>query len=148
MPKIYTDASHSFISYCIDGGGSGCQRLPAGYTDIEAEYLAIQYGLNEFFLKWNKELDARAYNYSGQHSEDDGWYKTGGPANETPRSLPPPILIVSSNEAVVRQLSQQGQTGSNMYKKLVQTIWKQTENLEVKFEWVSKKQNLAVEILN
>ena len=138
MPKIYTDANPTMIVYYIDGGGSGHQSLPPQYTIMEAEYMAIIFGLNEFFVRWNKELDARQY----EHMQ-----KVASPSQETKRPLPPPILICSDNEVVVKQLSRQYHIANDRLRKLAQQIWKMTERIEVKFEWVSRKENLAGKIL-
>ncbi|KKN19277.1 hypothetical protein LCGC14_0947420 [marine sediment metagenome] len=148
MPKIYVDANPSYAAYVIDGGGSDHTRLPPGHTAMEAEYLAVIYGLNQFFLKWNKELDARQYNMTKESKDtDEGFFKVATPSEETPRQLPPPILICSDNEVVVKQLSRQYHIGNARLRKLAQQVWQMCQNLEVKFEWVSRKENLAGKML-
>jgi len=151
MPRLYTDANPSGIAYHLDGGGSGYQPLPAGHTSMEAEYMAIIYGLNEYFLKWQKELDARQYDMT-KESKDDAerskyaeseFFKVASPADETPRPLPPPVLVLCDNEVVVKQLSRQNHIASPSLRKLAMRIWQMTENVEVKYEWVSRKENLA-----
>jgi len=108
---------------------------------MEAEYLAIQYGLNEYFLKWNKELDARQDNMSLESGGE--FYKVATPSQETPRPLPPPVLVCSDNEVVVRQLSREYHIGNDRLRKLAQRIWQMTQNVDVKYCWVSRKENLA-----
>jgi len=64
VPKLYIDGCPSTIAYVLDGGGSDYQDLPSGYSSMESEYLAVIFGLNSYFLKWQKELDARQYDMS------------------------------------------------------------------------------------
>ncbi len=149
MPKLYCDANPSGIAYHLDGGGSGYQPLPAGHTSMEAEYMAIVYGLNEYFLKWNKELDARQYDMTRESrdavrgSGDDMFFKVATPSQETPRPLPPAVLVLCDNEVVVKQLSRQYHIGADNLRKLAMRVWQMTKNVEVKYEWVSRKENLA-----
>lgn len=141
MPKLYCDANPSGIAYYLDGGGSGYQPLPAGHTSMEAEYLAIIYGLNEYFLKWNKELDARQYDATRESGGE--FFKVASPADETPRPLPPAVLVCCDNEVVVGQLSRQYHIDNDRLRKLAMRVWQMTQNVEVKYEWVSRKENLA-----
>ena len=138
MPKLYCDANPRCIAYVLDGGGSNYQMLPEGHTSMEAEYLAISYGLNEYFLKWNTELDPRYY--SGKH-------KVSSPSDDTRRPLPPPVLICCDNEVVVKQLSRQYHIGNDRLRKLAQQIWQQCQNIDVKFAWVPRGENLAGKML-
>lgn len=148
MPKIFCDANPRMIAYCIDGGGSDYQYLPDGHTIMEAEYMAVIYGLNEFFIKWNKELDARQYDMTKESAEeDDMFFKTATPSEETKRELPPPILICSDNEVVVKQLSRQYHIGNDRLRKLAQRVWDMTKNIDVKFQWVSRRENPAGKML-
>jgi len=141
MPRLYCDANPSGIAYHLDGGGSGYQHLPSGYTSMEAEYLAIIYGLNEYFLKWNKELDARQYDMTRESGGE--FFKVATPSQETPRPLPPPVLVCCDNQVVVNQLSRQFHIGNDRLRKLAQRIWQMTENIDVHYEWVRRKENLA-----
>ena len=157
MPRIYTDANPRTIAYLIDGGGSGYTQLPLGHTSMQAEYLAIIYGLNEFFIKWNKELDARQFNTvkvkasSIQPDAGNGLteytYPVATPSQQTKRPLPPPILICCDSEVVVKQLSRQYHIANAKLRKLAQQIWKMTENLDVKYQWVPRAENLAGKML-
>jgi len=153
MPKLYTDANPRCIAYVLDGGGSDYQMLPPGHTSMEAEYLAIQYGLNEYFLKWSKELDARQYNMTKEsiaetkESEESEFFKTASPASETPRSLPPPVLVCCDNEVVVKQLSRQYHIANDRLRKLAQQVWQMTENIDVHYEWIRRNENLAGKML-
>jgi len=142
VPKLYTDANPRMIAYVLDGGGSGYQRIPDGHTSMSAEYLAIMYGLSEYFLKWSKELDARQYDGVGEELT-----KVATPSMETPRPLPPPVLVHCDNEVVVKQLSRQYHIGNDRLRKLAQQIWQMTQNIDVKYEWVSRKDNLAGKML-
>ena len=145
MPKIFVDANPTFAAYVIDGGGSDYTRLPLNLTAMEAEYMAVIYGLNEFYLKWNRELDSRQYDMT-RESEGE-FFKVATPSEETPRQLPPPILICSDNEVVVKQLQRQYHIGNDKLRKLAQQVWQMTNNLEVKYQWVSRKENLAGKML-
>ena len=146
MPKLYTDANPRCIAYYLDGGGSGYQMLPSGhYTSMEAEYLGIIYGLNEYFLKWNRELDARQYDMSIESGGE--FFKTATPSQETPRPLPPAVLVCCDNEVVVKQLSRQYHIGNDRLRKLAQRVWQMTQNVDVHYEWVPRAENLAGKML-
>lgn len=150
MPKIYVDANPKCVAYVLDGGGSGYQDLPPGHTSMEAEYLAVMFGLNEFFLKWNKELDARHGEMDVERMRKTGeivFDKVGSPADHTKRPLPPPLLVCSDNEVVVKQLSREYHIGSAKLRALAQQIWQQTQNVSVKFAWIPRGENLAGKML-
>lgn len=145
MPKIYCDGNPRMVAYVVDEGGSGYTELPAEVTSMEAEYISILYGLNEFFNRWNKELDAR---YSDLDPETKEFVdKVGTPSDRTPRPLPPPILILNDNETVVKQLSRQNHIGNDRLRELASQIWKMTGNVEVKFQWVPRAESLAGKML-
>lgn len=145
MPRLYVSASHRTIAYTLDGGGSGYQELPDELATTESEYLAVIYGLNQYFLGWSKELDARQYDMTLESKGE--FYKVASPAEETPRPLPPPVLVCSDNEVVVKQLSRQYHIGNSRLRKLAQQVWQMTENVDVKYAWVSRKENLAGKML-
>jgi len=145
MPKLYVDANPSMVAYVLELGGSCYQELSVKYTSMESEYLAVIYGLNEYFLKWNKELDNRQYN---AYVESGGeFYKVSTPAQETARPLPPPVLVCSDNEVVVKQLSREYHISNDRLRKLAQRVWQMTENVDVKFSWVPRAENLAGKML-
>ena len=146
MPKLYTDANPYHVAYVLEFGGSGYQELPAGhYSSMEAEYLGVIFGLNEYFLKWNKELDARQDNMSLESNME--FYKVATPSEETPRPLPPPVLVCCDNEVVVKQLSRQYHIANSDLRKLAQRVWQMTQNVDVKYEWVPRAENLAGKML-
>lgn len=150
MPKLFVDANPRCVAYVLEDGGSGYQDLPPGHTSMEAEYLAIMYGLNEYFLKWNKELDARQYDLDTKEMRRTGvvsFTKVASPADETRRPLPPPVLVCSDNEVVVRQLSREYHIGNDRLRKLAQQVWQQIQNVDVKFAWVPRNENLAGKML-
>lgn len=150
MPKLYCDANPSTIAYVLEFGGSGYQNLPSGYTSMEAEYLAIIYGLNEYFLKWNRELDARQDDIDIEKSklEDNMEFNSvASPADQTPRQLPPPVLVCCDNEVVVKQLVREYHIGNERLRKLAQRVWQMVQNVEVKFEWIPRAENLAGKML-
>ena len=150
MPKLYTDANPRMMAYVLDGGGSGYQELPPGHTAMEAEYLAIIYGLNEYYLKWNRELDSRQDNIDAELSERTGgmeFGKVASPSAETPRPLPSAVLVCCDNEVVVRQLSRQYHISNSRLRQLAQRVWQMTENIDGKYEWVPRKENLAGKML-
>ena len=149
-PRIYCDGNPSTVAYVIDGGGSGYTYIGEGHTDMEAEYLAIIFGLNEFFIKWNKELDSRQDDIDYHKARTTGeveFGKVATPSAETPRPLPPPILICSDNEVVVNQLSRQWHVKEERLRKLAQRVWQMTSNLDVKYQWVRRAENLAGKML-
>lgn len=152
MPKIYTDGNPSYIAYLIDGGISGYTETPGrpNTTSMGAEYLAIVYGLNEFFLKWNEVLDERVQDLDAERFRATGeteFYNVPRPIATTKQRKPPPILVCSDNEVVVGQLTRQYHIASPELRKLAQQVWKMTENLEVKFQWIPRKENLAGKML-
>ena len=150
MPKLFVDANPSYVAYVLDGYGSGYTRLPPGHTSMEAEYLAIMYGLNEYFLKWNKELDARYDNLDAERLEATGqeeFCNVATPADRTPRPLPPPVLVCSDNEVVVKQLARQYHIGNDRLRKLAQQVWQMSRNVEVMFVWIPRDENLAGKML-
>jgi len=134
----------------LENGGSGYQDLPEGLSSMEAEYLAVSYGLNEYFMKWNRELDAR---YSDLDAEqlravgDVEFADIASPADRTKRPLPPPVLVCCDNEVVVKQLSRQYHIGNERLRKLAQQVWQQCQNVDVKFQWVSRNENPAGKML-
>jgi len=142
------------IAYVLDGGGSGYQSLPDGFTAMEAEYMAIIYGLNEYFLKWNRELDARQANVTRaskaeaelDHRKDE-FFSVGTPSDKTKRPLPPPVLVLSDNEVVIRQLRREYHIGNDKLRKLAQQVWQMIQNVEVKLEWIPRTENLAGKML-
>ncbi|KKN72659.1 hypothetical protein LCGC14_0409010 [marine sediment metagenome] len=152
-PRLYTDANPKTIAYVLDGGGSGYQSLPDGHTNMEAEYLAVIYGLNEYFLSWNRELDARQANMDRESLAEasqtgrDAFYNVGSPSDSTPRPLPPAVLVCCDNEVVVKQLSRQYHIGNDKLRKLAQRVWQMTQNVEVKYQWIPRKENLAGKML-
>ena len=145
MPRLFVDANPRGLAYYLDGGGSGYQELPLEHTSMEAEYLAVIYGLNEYYIKWNKELDARQYDATIESGRE--FYQVGTPSDRTVRPLPPPVLVCSDNEVVVKQLSRQYHIGNARLRKLALQVWKMVENVDVKFEWVPRRENLAGKIL-
>jgi hypothetical protein len=145
VPRLYVDANPSYIAYVLDGGGSGYQKLPTGYTNMEAEYLAVMYGLTEYFNKWNRELDARQFNKTLESGGE--FFEVGTPSDRTPRPLPPAVLVCSDSEVVVKQLSRQYHIKEERLRKLAQNIWDITQNVEVKYQWVSRKENIAGKML-
>ena len=146
MPKLYCDANPRCIAYVLEGGGSGYQMLYEVLTSMEAEYLAISYGLNEYFIKWNRELDARQGDLDVEKMKRTGevdFADVASPADKTKRPLPSPVLVCSDNEVVVRQLSREYHIGNDRLRRLAQQIWQQTQNVDVKFAWIPRAENLA-----
>jgi len=144
MPKLYVGTNSSYMAYVLEDGGSGYSRVPLGHSSMDMEYIAVMYALNEYFLKWNKELDARQEEIDRETGE---YYRVATPAQQTPRPLPPPVMVCASDETVVAQLRHEYYIVSKSLRKLAQQVWQMTQNVEVKFEWVSKEQNLARKLL-
>jgi hypothetical protein len=153
MARLFIDTNFSYMTYILDGDNiseQGYEPMPGHVIDVEAEYIAIMYGLNQYYLAWNRELDARQEDMDVEKSKATGepvFAKVATPEQCTERPLPPPVIVYTGNEAVVRQLSgQQKVVGQNLHK-LATQIWNMTKNVEVRFQWVSKKENLAGKIL-
>lgn len=158
MPRLYCDANPRMIAYVLEFGGSGYQDLPDGYTSMEAEYLAIIYGLNEYFLKWNRELDARQSDSTEESrivsnimekegSVADSFFNVASPADKTKRPSPSPVLVCCDNEVVVMQLSREYHIGNSRLRQLAQRVWQMIQNVEVKFQWIPRRENLAGKML-
>lgn len=146
MPKLYTDANPNTLAYVLEDGGSDYCNLPAQYTSMEAKYLAIIYGLNAYYLRWSKELDARQGTMNEEQFIATGeveFEKTSSIAAHTRRELPPPVLVCCDNEVVVKQLSKEYHIANPSLRKLAQQVWQMCQNVDVKFQWVSRKDNLA-----
>jgi len=150
MPKLFVDANPKMVAYVLENGGSGYQRLHGNHSAMEAEYLAVSYGLNEYYLKWNKELDARHGDLDIERMRKTGevvFENVASPAEQTRRPLPPPVMVCSDNEVVVKQLSREYHIGNSKLRRLAQQIWQQTQNVDVKFAWVPRAENLAGKML-
>ena len=150
MPKLFVDANPRCIAYVLEDGGCGYQDLAAGHTSMEAEYLAISYGLNEYFLKWNKELDARHGSLDVEKMRATGatdFADVASPADKTRRPLPPPVLVCSDNEVVVKQLSREYHIANDRLRRLAQQVWQQIQNVDVKFQWIPRGENIAGKML-
>ncbi|KKK71577.1 hypothetical protein LCGC14_2912540 [marine sediment metagenome] len=150
MAKLFVDANPSFVAFVLEDGPSGYQHLPLGHSSMEAEYLAVMYGLGEYFIMWQKELDARHDDLDVEKSRaigEETFATVATPSERTRRPLPPAVLVCSDNEVVVKQLSRQWHIGNNRLRKLAQQVWTMSQNVEVKFEWVSRKKNPAGKML-
>lgn len=150
MPKLFVDANPKCIAYVLENGGSGYQNLPDGYTSMEAEYLAVSYGLNEYFLKWSKELDARQSDMDAEKMRQKGevdFADVASPADRTTRPLPPPVMVCSDNQVVICQLRREYHIANSRLRKLAQQIWQQTEKIDVRFEWIPRSENIAGKML-
>lgn len=143
---LYVDANPRCVAYVLDGGGSDYKFLPSGYSSMEAEYIAIIFGLNEYFLKHNKELDARQSDIDLEKSRRTGQVEfadVASPADKTRRPLPQPVVVRCDNEVVVKQLNREYHIGNDRLRKLAQQIWQQIQNVDVKFEWIPRVENKA-----
>ncbi len=124
MAIIYCSSNHSHIAYLIDGGGYSKQYVFCSHGQLERSLLAISFGITEFLMKWQKELDARCY---------EGDEKVREPSRFTQREMPNPIEIRSDDELAVRLLSKQIKVNDKESMKLVKNIWQQCEHLQVRF---------------
>ena len=151
MSKIYTDANPKVIAYYIeDSGGCGTQNTPPNTTIMQAEYLAIVYGLNEYFRLFNSELDARQDDLDTERLRVTGehqFFNVATPSQRTIRSKPPPILVLCDNEVVVHQLDRSYHIADEKLRHLAMRVWQMTKGLEVKYQWISRKENIAGKML-
>ena len=154
MPILYADANPKRVAWFIEGGNvslSGHTDLPAGkYTIIEAEYLAIIYGLNALVMAWSQEGDERQEDIDIEASKAAGtpiFAKVARPAAETRRELPKPLLIRSDCEPVIKQLAREWHIKKDSLLKLADTIWKQVRHLDARFEWIPRADNPAGKML-
>ena len=150
MPKLFVDANPNMLAYVLEDGGSGYQELSERHSAMEAEYLAVMYGLNEYYLRWSKELDPRHGDLDTAKFKATGkveFANVASPADQTRRPLPPPVMVCSDNEVVVKQLTREYHIGSDKLRKLAQQIWQQIQNVDVKFAWVPRAENLAGKML-
>ena len=122
---------------------------PGMYSDSEAIYTAIMYGLNSYFTKWNKELDARDSDMDVEKSKANyatEFYQVSSQADRTQRPLPPPVAVCIESEVVIKQLTGQLRVSGKVGKH-VKTIEQMVKNVEVKYELISKQENLARRIV-
>lgn len=153
MAKLYADANPRYIAYYLEGNGlsgSGYEAIPPGHTITEAEYMAVMYALNSYYLAWNKELDARQEDLDTERMAATGeeeFYRVATPSDQTKRPLPPPVLVMTDNEVVAKQLSRQYHIGNDGLRKLASQIWQMTQNVEVVFKWIPRKENIAGKML-
>lgn len=144
MPKLYVDGNPRMVACVLEDGGSAYMELNPHRTSMEAEYVAVIFGLNFYYSQWNKELDARQ---DDRDPETNEFTPVGSPADKTIRPLPRPVLVCSDNETVVKQLSREYHIGADNLRKLAQQVWQMCNNVEVKFQWVSRKENPAGKML-
>ncbi len=137
MPRLYIHTNRIRACYSLDFGDGGCIDIPEFVDKEEAMCIAIQFGLNMYFVKWNKELDARE---SGVVEGE--FYQVSTPSDRTQRPLPPPVAVCIENEIVVRQLTNQSHV-SNRVDKYIRDIRTMTKNVSVKFELIPHWENLA-----
>jgi len=135
MPNIKVGFRGKVIFYDIDGGGYGEEYIHPLMTDAQLTYSAIVLGLNEFFIKWQKELDARAFDVG---EEGIGTQKVADPAVFTERPMPPPINVILSDTSVYEELAGLRKCHP-LNKKLHNTVKQMTHNIEVKFRRSSRK---------
>jgi len=150
MPKLFVDANPRMVAYVLENGGSGYQLLQSHHTSMEAEYLAVIYGLNEYYMKWSRELDPRYGEVDIERMKRTGEIvleNVASPADQTVRPLPPPVMVCSDNEVVVKQLCREYHIQNNRLRRLAQQVWQQTQNVDVKFAWVPRAENLAGKML-
>lgn len=150
MPKLYVDGNPRMVAYVLENGGSGYTDIPPGHTAMEAEYLAIMYGLNEYFLRWSKELDPRYGDLDAERMRQTGevvFENVASPSDHTVRLLPPPVMVCSDNEVVVKQLYREYHIGNDRLRKLAQQVWQQIQNVDVRFAWVPRSENPAGKML-
>ena len=144
MPKLFVAASSDWMAYVLDGGDSGRSRMPPSRSSMETEYIAVMYALNEYFLRWNKELDSRQDDLDRETGE---FYRVATPSQQTPRPRPQPVQVCTSSELIARQLRRELNTGSATLRKLAQQILRMTENVAVEYTWVPRRQNPASKLL-
>ena len=149
MPRLYIYTDREHICYSLDFGGCGSMPAPGMRSDSEAICTAIMYGLNSYYIKWNKELDARDSDMDVERSKatnDIAFQQVSTPADRTTRPLPPPVAVCIESEIVIKQLTGQliasGKVGRH-----IKTIKQMAKNVEVKYELISRKENMARRII-
>ena len=117
---------------------------------MEAEYLAVSFALSEVVNKHNKELDTRDQDLDVERTKATGeetFSRVSSAADRTARPKLPPIEIRSDNQVVVNQLSRRYHIGADNLRKRAEQIWAQCKNLDVRFVWIPREQNLAGKML-
>lgn len=149
MPRLYIHASIEYVCYSLDFGDGDSMATPELHSHSESVCTAIMYGLNSYFLKWNKELDARDSNMDVEKTkatDDVSFYQVSTPSDRTQRPLPPPVAVCIESETVLKQLTGQllasGKVGRH-----IETIHQMTKNVEVKYELISRQENMARRIV-
>jgi hypothetical protein len=130
MPNIKVGFKGKTIFYDIDGGGCGEQYIYHLMTDGQLTYAAIIFGLNEFFIKWQKELDARAYDVGEDKSVAQ---KVADPAVFTKRELPPPTYVIIEDNVVYEELAKLREP-IPLHKKQNAIVKQMIKNLRIKFK--------------
>jgi len=152
LPKLYVASGDGNIAYLLEGSviGRGTQLITSNRGKDSADYLAVIFGLNEYYFKWNKELDARHSDIDREKTLATGqeeFYKVSTPSDDTPRELPPPVLILVDNDAVVNQIHGQWTINNSDIVKLAKAVLQMSNNVKVEIAYIDRKENEAVKIL-
>lgn len=140
--RLYAYSNYRTIAYSLDHGAASRQVLQAIEEPVDLDYISIAYAINEYYLAWNKELDARE---AGWDAEKEEWAKVSTPSQQTVRPLPRPVLICCSNRAVVETLW--GGMVFPHYAEFVKRIRQVTTNVAVDYLYIPKRLNEARRIL-
>ena len=147
---IYTFVKDRKIAYVQDPGNSDTTTLGPGFNELEMEYWTVQLALNEYFIRYARELDARQDDIDRELSlrtHEQEFTKVASPADETPRPLPGPIEIRCSNLMLVRQMNNDTPMVGDSNIKMARTLDQMTKNLSVRFVWVSVDENKASKLI-
>lgn len=145
---IYIHSDSESVAYVQEPGGGKYEHITGG-TAIEKELVSVIYALNEFFLAWNRELDERQDNMDSEQYRGTGEVEFGSvatPASQTPRPLPPPVEIRSSNLRAVEIYNNLRYPRSTKQRKLLDNIKSMTKNLQVRIVCIPEYENEAIKL--
>jgi hypothetical protein len=147
MPILYTAAKDGRIAYRLDGGGEDIARLHDCIAEMEAEYMAVIFGLSEYYNKWNRELDARQFDTQLIDGKAET-FKVASPAAETKRQLPPAVEVRLSSELLVKMVNSNAVIWNNANcMRLAKQVSSMVKNVRVRFIYCSNADNLARRLL-
>jgi len=137
MPILYTASNSHSIAFALDPGQRGVVKLLCS-SPLESELRAIQYGLNSYFVAWQKELDARKF---------EGEQKVSTPSDDTKRKLPDAVEIRASSLIIPLLQLGGGIIIPSAEKKIINNIYKMLVNVPHKYTQISESENKARRLL-
>ena len=118
--KVYVDANPRCMAYATSDGDCGYQNIQTPVSSMEAEYMAVAYAISEV-VRLRGDLRNSKEKFH--------------------------ILILTDNEVVAMQLSREYHIGSEDLRKIAVKIWNSTKNIDIKYEYIPRAENIAGKML-